>query len=121
MEPIKQSAPYEGTVQGAISSDYPSWLIDSGVYGLSGFALGFIVKRLGRLFFWAIALIIVLLLLAHYNKGNVINIAPLQDFFNEHATTSLDGFIQHIVAIARAHSAATLSLCIGFILGWYVG
>ena len=119
-EPLASGAGWAEMVQQKLAS-YPAWITDSGVYGLSGLALGFIVKKMGRLFFWAIAFVMVVLVIAHYTKGNVINVEPFKEIFTSSTIASFEEFFQYIIALAHAHSAATISLVVGFCVGWYLG
>ena len=84
-------------------ADYPSWIIDIGVYGISGIALGFIAKKMGKLFFWALAFVLVLLILAHYANSQIVNVVLLKQFLNMSAISSFEGFFQQLGDLFQQH------------------
>lgn len=102
-------------------ADYPVWLTDIMVYGLGGVALGFIAKKMGKLFFWALVFILILLILAHYANSQIVNVVLLKQFLNISSMSSLDSFFQHMIFLVQLHLTETVALLVGFCIGLYLG
>jgi uncharacterized membrane protein (Fun14 family) len=124
MEAVPQQQPqpvtWLDTIRNKIA-DYPVWLTDIMVYGLCGVALGFVAKKMGKLFFWALVFMLILIILAHYANSQIINVVLLKQFLNISSVTSLDSFFQHLILLVQLHLTETLSLLVGFCIGLYLG
>ena len=101
--------------------NYPEWLVDIAIYGIAAMILGFIVKNFGRVLFFAVFGIIVVMWFLHYTDFIVVNIARLKSLIGLSGVESLDAAFRVWCEWARMHLAACAALVVGFLLGWKLG
>ncbi len=101
--------------------DYPTWLLEIGIYGFISCALGFLFKNFGRYIIFAFVGIIALAWLFSYLDLITINNLRMKDLVGLGNARTLDDGFYIISGWARAHIAACISLVGGFFLGWKLG
>ena len=138
IEPVESSAvitdtvvslPVEGEVMyqswyKTISSylaEYPSWVLDVGVFGVGALLLGVLIKNFGRyIIFSLIAAVVIMLALNHlhvitFSVNNLRQVLGLQDIH------SVGEFSTELLAWSKAHVVACVSAIVGFLVGWQLG
>ena len=100
--------------------DYPDWIVESGVAGLIGLVVGFMCRNFGRaLFFFCVSALIALFVL---EQSNLIAFRAmgLKALFNNPDKVVLF-WANSLAAFVREHIFVSISLLIGFLLGWRLG
>lgn len=101
-------------------SDYPEWVVEAGIAGAIGLAIGFVARNFGRalLLFILCAIITIFLL----EQANMIAVkAPgLRALFYDPDHTVMT-WVNGIAAFARDRIFVTIALILGFLFGWRLG
>jgi len=101
-------------------SQYPQWIVESGIALGAGLVVGFVCRNFGRaLFYFCVSALITICLLEY---ANMISIqAPgLRALFKNPDGTVLT-WLNAIVTYVQARIFATTAFIIGFLFGWKLG
>ncbi len=101
-------------------SDYPEWIVESGIAAAVGLSIGFIARNFGRaLLLFCICAVITIFILEQFNMIAVK--APGLRALLTNPDDTVATWLNGIITFAQERIFVTIALLIGFLFGWRLG